>query len=280
MRQHVPEEGVHFIQANGLQFGYLEQGEGPLVLLMHGFPDTARSWDHVRPALAAAGYRAVSPFLRGYAPSGIPTEDADTETLGKDVLALIEALGHDKAIVVGHDYGALSTYSAAAQDPDRFEKMVTVAIPHPLSIKPSLGMAWKARHFVTLRLPGAVGRFCANDFAAVDAYYKRWSPTWDIPEAETESAKNAFAAPGSANAAVGYYRAMQLPGPKFLRRKLELPTMVVAGVDAPNVAVDVFHQAERRFKGPYRVEALPGGHWVHRESPERFVEVLLDSIKG
>ena len=97
---------ARFVDANGLRFAYLEEGRGPLVLLVHGFPDTAHSWDHVRPLIAAKGYRVVAPFTRGYSPTAIPDHDADLETLARDVLALIPALGETSAIVVGHDFGA------------------------------------------------------------------------------------------------------------------------------------------------------------------------------
>ena len=86
-------DAINFVDANGLRFAYLEEGSGPLVLLLHGFPDTAHTWDELRPRIAAKGYRAVSPFLRGYSPSGIPARDTDQETLARDPLALIEALG-------------------------------------------------------------------------------------------------------------------------------------------------------------------------------------------
>ena len=73
---------VRFVEANGLRFAYLEEGTGPLVLLMHGFPDTARTWDDLRPRIAAKGYRVVSPFTRGYRPTGIPDRDADAGGVG------------------------------------------------------------------------------------------------------------------------------------------------------------------------------------------------------
>jgi len=99
------------VEANGLRFAYLAEGEGPLVLLLHGFPDTAHSWDHARPRIAAAGYRAVSPWTRGYHPTEIPLRDADGRTLGEDVAALIDALSDDgRAIVIGHDWGASAAY--------------------------------------------------------------------------------------------------------------------------------------------------------------------------
>src|ERR1044072_8298378 len=103
------------VVANGVRFAVLSEGTGPLVLLLHGFPDTAHTWDDVRPALAERGDRAVSPFLRGCPRPSIPAEDPDDLTLGQDVLQLIEALGEESAIVVGHDWGALSAYSAVHQ---------------------------------------------------------------------------------------------------------------------------------------------------------------------
>ncbi len=165
------------IRANGLNFAYLEEGSGPLVLLLHGFPDTAHTWDQTRPALAAAGFRAVSPFTRGYAPTEVPASgDYRIDTLASDAAELIEALGETSAIVVGHDWGASAAFGAAIQFPERVRFLVTLAIPHPASLRPSPLLLWKARHFVTLRTPGAVERVRADDFAYVDELVRRWSP--------------------------------------------------------------------------------------------------------
>src|SRR6188768_370834 len=105
---------IRYVEANGLRFAYLEEGEGPLVLLLHGFPDTARTWDSLRTRIAATGRRAVSPFMRGYHPTQIPVKDTHQETLGRDALALITALGHREAVIVGHDWGASAAYVAAS----------------------------------------------------------------------------------------------------------------------------------------------------------------------
>src|ERR1700677_2993552 len=103
-------DATQYVDANGLRFAYLEEGSGPLVLMLHGFPDTAHSWAHLRPLIAAKGYRAVSPFMRGYHPRGIPDRDADQETPARDPLALIEALGDTDAIIIGHCWGASAAY--------------------------------------------------------------------------------------------------------------------------------------------------------------------------
>src|ERR1700723_2829079 len=124
-------DSINFVDANGLRFGYLEDGSGPLVLMLHGFPDTAHSWDDLRPRIAAKGYRAVSPFMRGYHPTAIPDRDADQETLARDALALIDALGASEAVVIGHDWGASAAYGAAALGPEQVKKLFVLAIPHP-----------------------------------------------------------------------------------------------------------------------------------------------------
>src|ERR1700723_998025 len=171
-------DALHFVDANGLKFAYLEEGTGPLVLMLHGFPDTAHTWDDLRPRIAAKGYRAVSPFMRGYHPTAIPDRDADQETLARDVLALVDALGAREAIVVGHDWGASAAYGAASLAPERVAKLFVVAIPHPATITPTPGKVWGVRHFFAYKMPGAAARFARDDFAALRAIYRRWSPAW------------------------------------------------------------------------------------------------------
>lgn len=271
---------IHHVTANGLRFAYLEAGQGPLALLLHGFPDTPHGWSHVMPALAAAGYRVVAPFTRGYAPTEVPAKRVITlEDLAADALALIEALGHTEAVLVGHDWGAATAYLATATNPARVTKLVTVGIPHPAAIKPSLRMAWVGRHFLSFRLPGAVERAGRDNLALIDTLYRRWSPTWSFSPDETAPVKRAFSNPESLDAAIGYYRGFK-PGyiAPPLRAKIATPTLAVAGADDPALDVAVYESARRKFSGEYRVVSLPGGHFVHRESPDGFREALLSFL--
>jgi pimeloyl-ACP methyl ester carboxylesterase len=265
---------IKFVSANGLRFAYLEEGSGPLVLLIHGFPDTAHSWDSVRPALAKAGFRAVSPFTRGYAPSEIPKSDSfDADTLGRDALALISALGEDSAIVVGHDWGAAAAYSAAGLEPKRLRMLITVAIPHPASILPTPLALWSIRHFITLQLPGAAKRIRAGGFAHIDALVKRWSPKWAVPPEETAAVKEAFRQSGCLEAALGYYRCFR-GLPKSQRAKVTVPSAAFAGTD-DIVAPKAYERARPRYESSYEIVTMPGGHFMHREHPERFNAELL-----
>lgn len=269
-----------FVVANSVRFAYLEQGEGPLVLLLHGFPDTAHTWDRALVALANAGYRAVAPFTRGYYPTAIPADGAyDVGTLGRDALALIEALGVTSATIVGHDWGAAAGYVAATLAPTRVDQLVTFAIPHPHALKPSPSLAWKVRHFAALRLPGAAARMRANDFAYVDQLWRRWSPAWrDLPASETAPVKAAFREPGCVEAAVSYYRALSPRALAPLRQPIDVATVAFAG-EQDVIAPRAYEKARKMFTRSYEVVQVPGGHFMHREHPAHVVDELVRVVR-
>jgi pimeloyl-ACP methyl ester carboxylesterase len=267
---------VDSVSANGLSFAYLAEGEGPLVLLLHGFPDTPHTWRHVMPALAAAGYRAVAPFLRGYHPTQIPASGPFApETLGRDALALIEALGAADAIVVGHDWGASAAYAAATINPSSVRLLVTIGVPHPRSLKPTLKLAWTMRHAFVLRGKRGGARLRAREFAYLDTLVRRWSPAWhDMPADEFAEAKAALGHPGSAEAASAYYASIGTKVPAVLRGKTRVPTVAFAG-EHDVIEPRVYEKARHCFESSYEVIQMPGGHFMHREHPDHFTTELL-----
>ena len=205
---------VRTVTANGLEFAYLSAGpeDGPLALCFHGFPDTARTWRHLLPRLADAGFRAVAPFLRGYAPTGVPVDGAyDTGTLALDACALHDALGGgDDAVLVGHDWGALLAYPAAAHEPDRWAKVVTMAVPPPRALGfgffdyPQLRRSFYVFLFQT---PLAELAVSLDDHAFLDRLWADWSPGYD-GSWDRARVKDALAGEANLSAAIGYYRAM------------------------------------------------------------------------
>lgn len=256
----------------------LVDGEGPLLVLQHGFPDTPHTWDAIRPVLVARGYRVVAPFLRGYFPSTVPSDGRyDAETLARDVLAVLDHYSPDApALLVAHDFGASAAYGAAALAPERLRKLFTVAIPHPAVIKPSLGLMWKVRHFMTLRMPGAAKRLRANDFAGVETLVRRWSPKWDLDPEELQAVKECFGPEGSAEAACAFYGQITARLPDCHRKKIEVPTVAFAGEsDGALDDIGFYDRARSRFTGEYEVVRMPGGHFLHREDPELFERELL-----
>jgi pimeloyl-ACP methyl ester carboxylesterase len=271
-------DAIQFVDANGLRFAYLEEGTGPLVLMLHGFPDTAHTWDDLRSRIAAKGYRAVSPFMRGYHPTAIPDRDADQETLARDALALIDALGANEAIVIGHDFGAAAAYGAAALGPERVKKLFALAIPHPATLKPTLKKLWGVRHFAVYKLPGAAERFARNDFAALPEICRRWSPTWRPDPSEFDPVLASFSNRASLNAAFGYYRKLSPIPSASLKARITVPTVVFAGLDDPLAEPADYRGAARVFSDDYIVEEVDGGHFMHREHPDAFAERLLTHL--
>jgi pimeloyl-ACP methyl ester carboxylesterase len=271
-------DAVSFVDANGLKFAFLEEGSGPLVLMLHGFPDTAHTWDDLRPRIAAKGYRAVTPFMRGYHPTEIPDRDADVETLARDALALIEALGAGDAIIIGHDWGALAAYGAAAFGPDRVKRLFVIGLPHPAAVKPSLKTLkrlWSVRHWLAYKLPGAPDRFARNNFAALPAIYRRWSPAWNPAPNEFDAVRASFSNPASLDAAVGYYRTASPTPTAWMKAPITMPVVTFAGLDDPIVELSDYQSASRMFDNGYIVEEVRGGHFMHREHPNEFAERLL-----
>lgn len=273
-----PLDMPQMIEANGLRFGYHTLGEGPLVLLLHGFPDTARAWDPILAQLAGAGYRVVAPYLRGYSPSQPPAADTTTEQLGEDVIALIDAFKEDEAFVVGHDWGAAAAYAATSLAPDRIRRLVTVALAHPAGFKPGPRDMWAARHFATFRARSAPRRFVANDFKGLRKIYRRWSPQWDFAESDLADIKRCLSSPASLDAIFGYYRAVTRKPSAVMRRKIEVPTTAIAGESDGAIRTGVFAEAASRFTGTYNVVVMPGGHFPHREHPDIFLEHLLAAL--
>ncbi len=135
-----------FVQVNGIKMHIAEQGEGPLVVLAHGFPELWYSWRHVIPAVAAAGYHAVAPDMRGYGQTDAPPNIEDYTQLQfvGDMVGLVHALGYEQAIIAGHDWGAPVAYNSAILRPDMFRAVILLSVPYGVrgegGVKPTEGM--------------------------------------------------------------------------------------------------------------------------------------------
>ena len=205
------------VTANGLEFACLTDGpeDGPLALCLHGFPDTAHTWRYLLPELAAAGFRAVAPFQRGYAPTAIPADGHyQVGALVQDANALHEVLGGGAdAVIIGHDWGALATYGAVAHQPDRWRRAVTAAVPPTASIGMSLftyAQLQKSWYMFFFLSPTAEIALPLDDYTFIDHLWRDWSPgydgTWDAARV-----KESIGDPEHIVAAIGYYRAMWDP---------------------------------------------------------------------
>ena len=259
----------------GQRFVFADNGEGAPVVLFHGFPDTPSGWAPTAEILSAAGYRAIVPFLRGYHPETIVLgRGYGSAEIGNDAIRLLDALGLDRAVLVGHDWGSAVVFAAAALAPERLRALVSVAIPHPRKIDRSPALLWRARHFVTLRLPTGPWLARRNDFAYLDTLMRRWAPHWSGPEREATLAevKRCFADPAVLYAALGYYRDARPGGEPGT---LSMPALIVGGT-TDIIEPSAFTRSAELLAGPHEIVIADGaGHWPHREAPDLFHERLL-----
>ncbi|MGH2755010.1 MAG: alpha/beta fold hydrolase [Actinomycetota bacterium] len=276
------------VAANGIEFGYLESGDGPLVLLLHGFPDNSWTWDHQMGALAGAGFRAVAPFLRGYPPTDVPDASFDTEDVTHDVKELIGVLADEPSFVVGHDWGALATLNAAAIFPGSVRGAVSIGVGHPataVGIFKSPSQLHYSFHIWLFQLEGFAEFALRNDdLALVDYLWRNWS-SQPVDEEHLARVKKTLNEPGAIEAALNYYRGLiRIPSakPEFFERvtaPISVPTLVVYGADDPAQAISAEEAAF--FGGPYRRELVPdAGHFVHREQPDALNELMLGWLSG
>jgi pimeloyl-ACP methyl ester carboxylesterase len=281
------------ITANGLEFAYLSWGSGPLVLCLHGFPDSAHTWRHLGPALADAGYRVVAPFMRGYAPSAVaPDGRYQTGILSQDAIALHDALGGDgDSVIVGHDWGAVATYGAAVFAPDRFRRVIGMAVPpgdafaHALLTNADqLRRSWYMFFF---QHPLADMVVPANDLAFIDRIWAEWSPGFDATE-ELELLKPSLRNPENIQAAITYYRAA-LSGVGVDPALADLqtaagqcppqPVLYLHGTTDGCIGPEVAEHANDALPERVRVHEVDfAGHFLHLEQPEEVNRLVIEFV--
>ena len=285
------------VDAGGLEVAYLATGDGPLALCLHGFPDTAWGWRFLLPALAEAGYRAVAPYQRGYAPTAVPADGRyQTGALATDACALHEALGGDgDAVIIGHDWGAFATYGAAALQPERWRRVVTMAVP-PASVllggmltTAQVRRSWYIWFFQMAGLPEMV--VPSDDFAFIDRLWADWSPGYDGAE-DAARVKAALADPAHLAAAIGYYRAMFDPSshdPALAEAQaatqdpLPQPTLYLHGADDGCLGVEMVDDgvlAGIPAEGSRYEIVADAGHFLQVERPDVVNRLVLDFLRG
>jgi pimeloyl-ACP methyl ester carboxylesterase len=274
------------VSANNNEFGLLETGEpGPLALLLHGFPDAAHTWRHLLPVLAEAGFHAVAPFMRGYAPSAVPDDGCfSVGALIADAVALHEVLGGDeRSVIVGHDWGADAAYGAVAFDPRRWSRLVTLAVP-PIAFDPVLyGDYEQLKRFFYIFFirdsPTAAEDILAADgMTFIDRLWQDWSPGYDAAE-HLVQVKQSLRQPVNLRAAMSYYRAEKAvamspdsspygPQERAARQQAARPTLYLHGRLDGCVRSDLVEgAADLLAPGSQLVMVEDAGHFLHLEKP-------------
>ncbi len=247
-----------------------EFGAGDPVLVLHGFPDCPQGMRPLVERLAAAGFRCLVPSLPGYDPSG-PVDDYRTAAVARDMLAVLDAHGVGACPVVGHDWGGCVALDLGADHPERVERVVSLAIPHPdgfaarrrdLQEQKTAAYAW------ILAYAGSAAELAA-DPVWLDQVHAEWSPGLERPE--WDLVKEVLARPGVGAAVHGWYRA------DFENDSstgdVRVPTLILHGTDDGCIRPACFRGFEGRFPAGLELEQRPGvGHWLHVEDPDGVAE--------
>lgn len=260
----------------------------PVVLALHGFPDTPASFGPLAEALTTAGYRVVAPFMRGYSPSTLEGP-FHLDALAEDVGVLADAVSPDAPVVLlGHDWGGAVTYAAAARFATRIRCAVAMSVPHPMSFvralarSPSqLRRSWYMAFFQLPFVPELA--LALDDYALIDRLWRDWSPDYRPSVEERSELKRCLRA--SMPAPIEYYRAMAWPPREALarlrdgkakERRVKIPLLHLTGGDDGCIAPSAGRGQGAWFDGPFRSETIPGvGHFLHLERPELVARPIL-----
>jgi pimeloyl-ACP methyl ester carboxylesterase len=271
---------------NGITLHYVEAGEGPLVVLLHGFPEFWYGWRRQIPALAAAGYRVVAPDMRGYNLSDRPAgwREYDANLLAGDIAGLVKALGEERAQIVGHDWGAAVAYVLAMRHPEVVERLAILNVPHPERMLAAFRTARQLRkswYMFFFQIPGIPERLIARDNFSFAKRSLRSGLPGSFTDEDLERYVEAWSRLGALTGMINYYRAALRRSPRSLERtlvRIDAPTLVIWGQRDRFIGSELAEPLPRWVPN-VRVERIEGAtHFVQHDAPERVNELLVEFL--
>ena len=270
---------------------YVEAGDGPLVVLLHGFPDFWYSWRFQIPALAAAGFRVIAPDMRGYNLSSRPASVSAYAPahLAADVRDLIAERGASRAFVAGHDWGAAVAWLTAIRHPEVVERLAILDVPHPRRMLEALRrpgrQLLRSWYIFFFQLPWLPERALqAGNWRAFRRVFEHDARAGAFTPADIELYREAWSQPGALTAMLGYYRAsMRRPpapaggGPLA---PVQAPTLVIWGERDRHLGPELAEPRREDVPNLEGVVRLPASHWVQHDEPERVSELLIDFFRN
>ncbi len=273
------------LESNGFIFDVLTDGpdDGELVMLLHGFPETSRSWRNQIPALAGAGFHVLAPDQRGYSPGARPTEIADYRSshLVADVLGLADALGVERFHLVGHDWGGAVAWQIGGRHADRLLSLAVLSTPHPTAIASAVlqdrgDQRERSSYMLVFQAEGSEDRFLADGGALFERIYS----VAGMPADESEPYRRQLGTPEALGAALNWYRAAD----RTLGEDLEpvpVPTLYVWSSGDQAFSREVAEATGQHVEGPYRFEVLEGvSHWIPEHAPDEVNRLLLEHLQN
>jgi pimeloyl-ACP methyl ester carboxylesterase len=278
-----------FVETNQIRLHCVTQGDGELVVLLHGFPEFWYSWRRQIPALAKH-FKVVVPDLRGYNDSDKPSHGYDLNTLTADVRGLIEGLGYRRAHLVGHDWGGAIAWNLAHHWPDYLSSLAVLNGPHPYRFFQdafsNLDQIRRSWYLLALQVPGIpewliqqnLGTVVKNLFQGLSIRKGAFTTV------DTEIYQAALEKPGALEAVLNYYRQMMAPQTwlSWWRspHPVTVPTLVMWGEDDVLLSQRLVQGLERMVAAPLRLKSIPQcGHWIQQEAPQTVNRELLNFLR-
>lgn len=263
-----------------LVFDVIDAGpaDGPVVVLLHGFPESNAMYQPVIDRLTAQGYRCLAPLQRGYSPGARPKRRRDYRDaeLVEDVLALIDASGAQRVHLVGHDWGAAVAWYVAQRFPDRLHSLTALSVPHPAAFLKAVATSRQAMaswYMLFFQLPWLPERLLLSKRAVSGFMATRSAP--ELAEAEMR----AIQLPGTLTAALNWYRGMPFSNPREIARKVTVPTLYVWSDDDIALKEKCARICGDYVVADYRFEIFEGAsHWLLDEQPEKVADLVLDWV--
>ena len=270
-------------EVNGRSYTATVAGEGPVVLCLHGFPDTKSSFRYQLVALVKAGFRVVCPYMPGYELSSLKDNHYyDLEYLGNEINALVGVISAEPVHIVGHDWGAIAAYAAVGKKPKQYASLTALTIPYNMisdtlifKSPKQIVYSWYIAFFQLRGVAEYVMK--AKGFNLIDKLYRDWSPNWIVPEEQLKAIKAVLSDKRLKQAALGYYRALRSPSAKkYMHGDIHLPTLLVRGEDDGCIYAGTWKLINSEcFKKGLTIESVKAGHFLHIEKPKEVNSILL-----
>jgi pimeloyl-ACP methyl ester carboxylesterase len=281
-----------FVETSEVRMHYVTQGEGKLLLLLHGFPDFWYVWRFQIPELSKH-FRVVAPDLRGYNETSKPegVDKYGLNLLTADIMGLISALGEKKATIIGHDWGGAVAFSFAAFIPEATERLVIMNAPHPSAYtaktKSSMGQLQKSWYVFFFQIPNIPEDVLSrNNYFFLKEMLRSSCVKKDVfTDKEFEAYTEAWSKPGVLTGAINYYRANMNPDIIFSDipitfPKIKSPTLVIWGEQDTALSKDLTVGMDEFVNAPYSLKYVPNcGHWVQLEEPALVNKYILEFLK-
>jgi pimeloyl-ACP methyl ester carboxylesterase len=273
----------NYIYTNGIKLHYVTEGEGPLMLMLHGFPEFWYSWRHLIPEFAQ-DYKVVALDLRGYNDSDKPAAKSAyvMDEFIKDIEGVIKGLGYSSCVLVGHDWGGAIAWCFAYAHPEMVERLIVLNIPHPAKFAAGLTkpqQLLRSSYIFFFQLPFLPEfQLKLNDYQAIETAFKGMAVNKDaFTQADIDAYKQAVAKPGALTAMLNYYR--NIFRHRLIKRSwgvLEVPTLMIWGENDTALGKELTYGTEN-FVQDFQIKYIPNcSHWVQQEQPQLVIQYMRE----